>query len=261
MDSCITKLFVPILLVLSAAAQAAGAAAPGHTLVVLGDSLSAGFGLAPGEGWVTLLERRLMAEGYGYQVVNASISGDTTGGALRRLPRVLAQHHPEVVLVELGGNDGLRGTPIEVIRRNLSDIVRLAKTSGARVVLASMRIPPNYGERYTSEFAGLYEQVATENKVPLAGFLLDGVALDRALMQADGIHPNVNGQPKLLENAWPVLKPVLKVAAARPAKRDGVRAATPPAGTSQPGAGLTAPDRASVQQGPSASRRAPAPDR
>jgi acyl-CoA thioesterase-1 len=219
MGSCITKLLIPILLALSAAAQAAAAAAPTHTLVVLGDSLSAGFGLAPGEGWVTLLERRLVAEGYGYQVVNASISGDTTGGALRRLPRVLAQHHPDVLLVELGGNDGLRGTPIEVIRRNLSDIVGLARGAGARVVLASMRIPPNYGERYTSEFAGLYEKVAAEKNIPLAGFLLNGVALDRELMQADGIHPNVKGQPKLLENAWPVLKPVLKATAAHAAKR------------------------------------------
>jgi acyl-CoA thioesterase I len=177
--------------------------------VVLGDSLSAGFGLSPGQGWVTLLQRRLAAEGYGYQVVNASISGDTTGGGLRRLPRILAQHRPAIVLIELGGNDGLRGTPIAEIRRNLSAMIRLAKTSGARVVLASMLIPPNYGDRYTSEFAAVYTEVAAAEKIPLAGFLLDGVALDRGLMQADGIHPNEKGQPRLLENAWPVLKPVL----------------------------------------------------
>ena len=197
------------ILVLSATVQSAAAAGTEHTLVVLGDSLSAGFGLSPGQGWVTLLQRRLAAEGYGYQVVNASISGDTTGGGLRRLPRILAQHHPAIVLIELGGNDGLRGTPIAEIRRNLSGMIRLAKTSGARVVLASMLIPPNYGDRYTSEFAAVYTEVAAAEKIPLAGFLLDGVALDRTLMQADGIHPNEKGQPQLLENAWPVLKPVL----------------------------------------------------
>lgn len=181
--------------------------------MVLGDSLSAGFGLAPGQGWVTLLQRRLSAEGYGYQVVNASISGDTTDGGLRRLPRILAQHRPDVVLIELGGNDGLRGTPIVVMRRNLSAMISLVREAGARAVLASMRIPPNYGDRYTSEFAGVYAEIAAETGTPLIGFLLDGVALDRKLMQADGIHPNEAGQPKLLDNAWPGLKPVLRAAA------------------------------------------------
>jgi acyl-CoA thioesterase-1 len=232
MLSCITKSVFPILLVLflvlSAAVPSAVAAGAGHTLVVLGDSLSAGFGLAPGQGWVTLLQRRLAAEGYGYQVVNASISGDTTGGALRRLPRILMQHRPDIVLIELGGNDGLRGTPVGEIRRNLSEMIRLTKASGARVVLASMLIPPNYGDRYTGEFAAVYAEVAAAQKVPLAGFLLNGVALDRELMQADGIHPNEKGQPRLLENAWPVLKPVLK-AALNPASAPAASRASHPA--------------------------------
>jgi acyl-CoA thioesterase-1 len=204
MRSCsVLKLVVLILVV---ALQPAQASDQTRTLLVIGDSLSAGYGLEPGQGWVTLLQRRLAAEGYGYQVVNASISGDTTGGGLRRLPRALQQHRPAVVLIELGGNDGLRGTPIDVIRDNIAAMIELARDAGARVVLAGMQMPPNYGSKYAVAFAQVYAELAKEYRIGLIQFFLEGVALDRNLMQADGIHPNAAGQPKLLENAWPVLE-------------------------------------------------------
>jgi acyl-CoA thioesterase-1 len=201
--SRITKLLV---LILAAAWQPAHASGPVRTLLVVGDSLSAGFGLEPGEGWVTLLQNRLDARGYGYRVVNASITGDTTTGGLSRLPRALKVHQPAVVLIELGGNDGLRGTPVGVIRDNLTEMIRLSRAGGARVVVAGMQIPPNYGGRYTTEFAAVYPQLAREHGVALIPFILDGIALNRRLMQADGVHPNAAGQPKLLDNAWPALE-------------------------------------------------------
>jgi acyl-CoA thioesterase-1 len=208
-----------VVLVLVAALQPAHATDPARTLLVVGDSLSAGFGLEPGRGWVTLLQDRLDAKGYGYRVVNASISGDTTTGGLGRLPRALKVHQPSIVLIELGGNDGLRGTPIAVVRQNITDMIRLSREAGARVVLAGIQMPPNYGSRYTTEFASVYPQVAKSQKVALIGFILDGIALDRSLMQADGIHPNEAGQPKLLENAWPLLeKEIRAISAATPVR-------------------------------------------
>jgi acyl-CoA thioesterase-1 len=199
-----------VILVLVVALQPAQASQPARTVLVIGDSLSASYGLEPGQGWVTLLQNRLESEGYGYRVVNASISGDTTGGGLRRLPRALQQHRPAVVLIELGGNDGLRGTPIEVIRRNIGTMIELSRNAGARVVLAGMQMPPNYGSKYAVAFAQVYADLAQEHGSALIEFFLDGVALDRNLMQPDGIHPNAAGQPKLLENAWPVLERELK---------------------------------------------------
>lgn len=195
-----------VFLALVFALQPAHASDQARTLLVIGDSLSAGYGLEPGQGWVTLLESRLESEGYGYRVVNASISGDTTGGGLRRLPRALQQHRPAVVLIELGGNDGLRGTPIEVIRGNLATMIELARKAGARVVLAGMQMPPNYGSKYALAFAAIYGELAKEYRAGLIEFFLDGVALDASLMQPDGIHPNAAGQPKLLDNAWPALE-------------------------------------------------------
>lgn len=183
---------------------------------MVGDSLSAAFNLEPGQGWVDLLQGRLEAKGYGYRVVNASITGDTTTSGLGRLPRALKLHRPAIVLIELGGNDGLRATPIAVIRRNLTAMIRLARDAGARVVLAGMQMPPNYGQRYTSEFAALFPALAREQKVPLVGFILDGVALDRTLMQADGIHPTAAAQPRLLDNAWPVIEREIRALAASP---------------------------------------------
>ena len=154
--------------------------------------------------------------------MNASTSGDTTTGGLARLPRALKVHRPSIVLIELGGNDGLRATPVAVIRNNLTDMIRLSRAAGARVVLAGMQMPPNYGARYTEAFARLYPELARAQKVPLIDFILDGVALERTLMQADGIHPNAAGQPKLLDNAWPALEK--EVRAARAAAAQGATA-------------------------------------
>jgi acyl-CoA thioesterase-1 len=201
--SIIATLF---FLVLAAAGQPAGAAGPMRTLLVFGDSLSAGFGVEPSETWVALLQKRLESKGYGYRVVNASISGDTTSGGLNRLSRSLRNHQPSIILIELGGNDGLRATPVPVIRDNLSRMIGMAQVSGVRVVLAGMRMPPNYGDRYTEDFARIYPELARRHGTALVSFFLDGVALDKSLMQADGIHPNAAGQPKLLDNAWPVLE-------------------------------------------------------
>ena len=145
------------------------------------------------------------AEGYGYTVVNASISGDTTGGGLRRLPRALDVHRPEIVIIELGGNDGLRGTPVTVIRSNIERMIDLSQQAGARVVLAGMVMPPNYGQRYTDDFAAIYSDLADDYDAGLVPFFMDGVALDPTKMQPDRIHPNAGGQPVLLDNVWPVL--------------------------------------------------------
>jgi acyl-CoA thioesterase-1 len=178
-------------------------------VLVLGDSLSAAYGMRVEQGWVALLQDRLKAAGYGYRVVNASSSGETTGGALARLPRALEKHRPGVVILELGGNDGLRGLPIVEIRRNLDQLVHLSRQAGAQVLLIGMRIPPNYGPAYTRAFHDLFGQVATAKKVPLVPFFLDGIALDDALMLEDGLHPNAAAQPKLLDAVWPTLQPLL----------------------------------------------------
>ncbi len=179
-------------------------------ILVMGDSLSAAYGMRVEQGWVALLQQRLASEGYGYRVVNASESGETTGGALARLPRALATHRPAVVIIELGGNDGLRGLPTGGVQSNLESLVRLSRQSGARVLLIGMRIPPNYGPAYTTAFHELFARVAASERVPLVPFFLDGIALDDGLMQDDGLHPNVDAQPKLLAQVWPSLQPLLK---------------------------------------------------
>jgi acyl-CoA thioesterase I len=202
----VKRLFV--LLVLILASVPARADLP--VILVFGDSISAGYGINHAEqGWVALLQAMLKNEGYGYQVVNASVSGETTAGGLARLPRALALHHPRIVLIELGGNDGLRALPIAQMRGNLDQMAALSTAAGARVVLLGMRIPPNYGADYTEQFRSAFSDVAHDRKLPLVPFLLNGVALDPALMQSDGYHPNELGQPKLLENVWPTLKPLL----------------------------------------------------
>jgi acyl-CoA thioesterase-1 len=189
---------------------AATARAEPATILVFGDSISAGFGLADvGQGWVALLQKKLHQEGYGYQVVNASVSGETTAGGLVRLPRAVALHHPQIVILELGGNDGLRALPIPAMRANLASMVQLSRNAGAAVLLLGMRIPPNYGPQYTEQFWGSYAATAKEFKVALVPFLLDGIALTPSLMQADDIHPNEQGQPRLLANVWSALKPLL----------------------------------------------------
>ena len=200
-----------LLLTLLVGSPQLAAAERGQTVLVVGDSLSAAFGIAQEESWVALLGERLRAKGYGYGVVNASITGDTTTGGLQRLPRALDLHRPAVVIIELGGNDGLRGTPIEVVRSNLARMIELSKGAGARVVLAGIQIPTNYGGPYTRAFAGVYPELAKQYRIGLVDFILDGVALDINLFQADGIHPTVEAQKILLENVWPALEKELKV--------------------------------------------------
>ncbi|RMF96438.1 MAG: arylesterase [Gammaproteobacteria bacterium] len=181
-----------------------------RSILVLGDSLSAGYGVPLEQGWVALLQDRLDAEGYEYRVVNASITGDTTSGGLRRLPRALDTHRPDIVIIELGGNDGLRGTPLQVTRENLRRMIELCRERGAQVVLAGIQLPPNYGARYTEAFARIYRELAGEYGAELIPFFMEGVALDPQMMQADGIHPNAAAQRRLLDNAWAALEPLLQ---------------------------------------------------
>jgi len=179
-------------------------------ILVVGDSLSSGYGLPDEQqSWVALLERRLAELGYGHEVINASISGDTTAGGLARLPALLEQHDPVIVILELGGNDGLRGLPVATMRGHLEQMIRLAKDGGAKVLLTGIKMPPNYGPAYTQAFERVYPELAAAHDVPLVSFLLEGVALDRSLMQADGVHPNVAGHAVMFENVWDVLEDLL----------------------------------------------------
>lgn len=198
-----------VLYGLTAGAPAAHAADK-PVILILGDSLSAGYGLPPEQGWVARLQQRLDGEGYGYTVVNASVSGETTAGALERLSRALKLHQPAIVVVELGGNDGLRGLPVEDIRLNLESIITACHDFGAEVVLTGIRIPPNYGPQYTESFYGVYETLAKQQEIPWVPFFLEGIALRDDLFQGDGIHPDLQAQPLLLDNVWHVLQPLLK---------------------------------------------------
>lgn len=178
-------------------------------LLVVGDSISAGYGLPPDRGWTRLLRERLQAQGYPHRVVNASISGDTTAGGRARLPQLLREHRPAVVVIELGGNDGLRGGDLNAMRDNLDTMVSMAQKAGARVLLVGMRMPPNYGASYTSRFAAAYTDVARAHNVPLVPFLFEGFADSDEWFQPDRVHPTLNAQPRLLENVWPALKSLL----------------------------------------------------
>lgn len=200
-----------LLVVLYSLAWAAPAGAPERPVIlVFGDSLSAGYGLVPGQGWVALLEQRLDVQGYEYKVVNASVSGETTGGGLERLPRAIAVHRPAVLFIELGANDGLRGLPIPEFRANLERMIELGREAGARVVLAGVRIPSNYGPQYAEELFSVYGELARARKVSLVPFLLEGMALRDDLFQDDRIHPGAAAQVILLDNAWATLEPLLK---------------------------------------------------
>lgn len=179
------------------------------TVLIVGDSISAAFGLDTRLGWVSLLEQRLKQEGFTDTVINASVSGDTSAGGQARLPALLAAHKPELVILELGGNDGLRGQLPAQLQQNLSSMIDSSRAAGAKVLLLGMRLPPNYGARYTQAFAAVYSSLAEEKKVALVPFFLDGVGGIPELMQADGLHPAVAAQGKLLENVWPTLKPLL----------------------------------------------------
>jgi acyl-CoA thioesterase-1 len=196
--------------------QAAMAEAPveqapaAPAIVVLGDSLSAGYGMTLDEAWPSLLQRRLEDNGQRYRVVNASISGETTQGGRTRLPRLLERHEPAWVIIELGGNDGLRGFSLQVTRDNLAAMMAMSREAGAKVLLAGIMLPPNYGAAYADRFAALYSDLAAANDALLLPFILEGVALDPDLMQDDGIHPNEKAQPVLLENVWSLLGPALE---------------------------------------------------
>lgn len=196
--------------VLALGAHAAGSS---PVLLVVGDSLSAEYGLARGRGWVALMEQRLAARKMSTRVVNASISGDTTSGGRARLPALLAQHKPTHVILELGGNDALRGLPLNMTEDNLKVMAQAAKAAGARVLVAGMQVPPNYGKRYGEDFAGLFARVAKAEGAALVPFLLAGVAdgpQAEALFQPDRIHPKAEAHPLILDNVWPVLQPWLR---------------------------------------------------
>lgn len=179
------------------------------TLLVVGDSISAAFGLDSRQGWVALLEKRLSEEGFEHSVVNASISGDTSAGGAARLSALLAEHKPELVIIELGGNDGLRGQPPAQLQQNLASMVERSQQAGAKVLILGMRLPPNYGARYTTAFAEVFSKVAEESGSALVPFVLEGIGGVPSMMQPDGIHPTAEAQPVLLDNVWPTLKPLL----------------------------------------------------
>jgi acyl-CoA thioesterase I len=193
---------------------AAGAAGRPRTVLVVGDSMSAEYGLARGSGWVALLGKRLASSANGeVALINASISGDTTSGGRSRLPELLSRHRPTVVVIELGGNDALRGLPLAMTRDNLVAMIKAAEAAGARVLLVGMQVPPNYGRRYADEFAGLFASVAREQGTALVPFLLKGVAdapQAETLFQVDRIHPTAEAQATMLDNVWPGLKPLLR---------------------------------------------------
>lgn len=197
------RLFLVTLLSLPAAALAA------PTILVFGDSLSASYGIPRDKSWTSLLQQHLQQKGYSHVVANASISGETTSGGLTRLEKTLADHRPALVILELGANDGLRGLPITEMRRNLAAMIKACKRRNTRVLLVGMRIPPNYGPRYTRDFMESYPLLAQQYQLPLLQFMLDGIAGKRELIQEDGLHPTAAAQPKVMENIWTALEPLL----------------------------------------------------
>ena len=204
-----------VAVVLAAVLCLPAALGAGGTIVVVGDSLSSGFGLAAEQSWVAMLKERLLREGYGYEVVNASIAGDTSAGGLARLPRLLEKHSPAVVVIELGGNDGLRGQPIDSLRDNLAKMIEQSQRSGARVALAAVQLPPNYGPTYTRALSAVYPELAQRFHATLVDLSLADVALKPDLMQGDGIHPNAAGQKIVFASVWRVLGPMLAARDAR----------------------------------------------
>lgn len=178
-------------------------------ILVVGDSLSAGYGIANEQTWVSLLEHRLQQNGYPHKVINASVSGDTTAQGLVKLPAALRRHQPEIVIIELGGNDGLRALDTDMIRQNLAQMIQLGLDAGAKVLLAGTKLPPNYGPAYVSAFEHIYSNLAQEYQLALVPFLMEGVAANGALMQEDGIHPNAKGHQKMLDTVWAQLEKLL----------------------------------------------------
>ena len=205
-----SSIAIRLLLIFCCALSPLSSNATQPVVLVVGDSLSAAYGISQDEGWVALLQRRLAKDHPDYRVVNASISGDTTRSGLGRIDAALRTHAPAVVVVELGGNDGLRGLPIKEMRSNLSKIITKSLEAHARVLLVGMRIPPNYGLPYTKSFEAVFADLAKQLDVARVPFLLEGVALNPELIQGDGIHPRAEAQPHLLENVWPYLEPLLR---------------------------------------------------
>ncbi len=191
------------------AASASAYSAP-KTVLVLGDSLSAEYGLNRGAGWVALMEQKLKAEKIEAAIVNASISGETTSGGRARLPALLTKHKPDVVVIELGANDGLRGLPVPAAEANMRTMIELAQKNKARVLVVGMRIPPNYGRQYTDSFFGMYKSLSTRYKTALVPFMLEGVADKPPLFQPDRLHPAANAHPIILDNIWPHILPLVK---------------------------------------------------
>jgi acyl-CoA thioesterase-1 len=181
------------------------------SIVVLGDSISAGYGLEAEQGWVPLLQKKFNQKNKPYTLFNESISGDTTAGGLARIDKVLSRHQPELVLLELGANDGLRGLSPKLMKRNLAEMIKRTQKSGAKVLLLSMRIPPNYGKRYVDMFYNVYPQLAKELNIPYVPFILEEVALVKGMMQKDGLHPNAKAQPIIADKIWSYLLPVLEL--------------------------------------------------
>ena len=209
-----SAVYAALLLTLAAAAFAEDSPSAGSSplpkILIFGDSLSAAYGISEDEGWVTLLAERLAQEDSELEVVNGSVSGETTTGGRARLPSLLERYNPAFVLIELGGNDGLRGLPLSLMRENLTDMIQLSQSSGATVMIAGMQIPPNYGPRYTEPFFAQYAELAAEFDLYLIPFLIDGIPQQPGLMQADGIHPKAEAQLMILDNFWPVLLEALQ---------------------------------------------------
>ena len=206
----LTAAWLRIALLAAMLVTAGAAGARPATILVFGDSLSAEYGLPRDTGWVKLLSDRLAKEAPQYSVVNASISGETTSGGRTRLPQLLQQHRPSIVVLQLGANDGLRGLSLASMQENLAAMARAGRGAGARVLLIGMRIPPNYGRQYSERFAAIYAQLARDEKLALVPFLLDGFAENLEYFQADRIHPNERAQPRMLETVWPTLAPLLR---------------------------------------------------
>ncbi|WP_371877396.1 arylesterase [Telluria mixta] len=209
MLALLRKWTIAAVAVLGMTAAGSAYSAP-KTVLVVGDSLSAEYGLARGTGWVALLEQRLKREQVDARIVNASISGETTSGGRTRLPALLQQHKPDVVVLELGANDGLRGLPVTAAADNLRTMIQLSQQNKAKVLLVGMRMPPNYGRAYTERFAGMYKDLAAAYKVPLVPFMLDGVAQETTNFQADRLHPLATAHPTILNNIWPQFAPLVK---------------------------------------------------
>ena len=204
------KILLLLFLLVPVMGYAVAVSTPASTIMVLGDSLSAAYGIEQSAGWVNLLQQRLRERGYRYQVANVSISGETTRGGLARVAQALKTHRPDIVVVELGANDGLRGLLLGEMQANLHTIITQTRRHNAQVLLVGMYLPPNYGPSYTKKFHQVYVDLAVRHRIPLVPFLLDGVATDTALIQRDGLHPTAAAQPRVLENVWKHLQGMLR---------------------------------------------------